>query len=153
MVLLIVSVLCGRLVGWSVEGSRRGRLSVFFLLGQVLHILGILLIEHAWVLVTVQVALGWVELLLLDLHLGQSLLLLRHLLSLLFLLLLSIGLSFLGSLNFPEFVEDVLVVQQSVGKLFFEHLGLQEPGDSLVDFRCLENFVDGWSLVGVFVQH
>ena len=119
----------------------------------MLHILGVLLIEHAWVLVTVQVALGWVELLLLDLHLGQSLLLLRHLLSLLFLLLLSIGLSFLGSLNFPEFVKHVLVVQQGVGKLFFEHLSLQEPGDSLVDFRCLENFVDGWSLVGVFVQH
>lgn len=119
----------------------------------MLHILGVLLIEHAWVLVTVQVALGWVELLLLDLHLGQSLLLLCHLFSLFFLLLLSIGLRFLSGLNFPEFVEHVLVVQQGVGKLFFEHFGLQEPGDSLVDFWRLKDFVDGWSLVGVFVQH
>jgi len=49
---------------------------------------------------------------------------------LLLFLLFSLFSRFLALLNLPEFFENVLVMQQRVGKLLFENVCLQETSDA-----------------------
>ena len=119
----------------------------------MLYILGILLVEYTWILVHLHVALWRIELLLLNLHFSKSFLLFLHLFGLFLGFFSCTSLGLLFSLNSPELIEDVLVMQQRVCEFFLESLSLQESGNTFVYLWCLQNFMDCWSLVWVFIEH
>ena len=112
----------------------------------MLHVLLVFIIEHSWILVLVNVALGRLVWLFLQLHLRQLLCL-----SLSFFFGLLLG--FLVGLDLSKLFEDVLVVEKGVGELFFEDVGLQELADSVLQDGLLQELVDGGPRVWVFVEH
>lgn len=104
----------------------------------MLHVLRILVVEHARVFILFHIALRrLVSCLFCNLHLSKSLLLLRQLCSLLFLFLFSISLCLLISLNLSELIEYILVMQESVSKFLFKDFCLKETSDSLVQYGYL----------------
>ena len=71
----------------------------------------------------------------------------------LFFLFLSFLISFLLSLDLSELLEHVLVMEQRVGKFFFENFSLKEARDAHLNAGNLEQLVHCGSLRGVPLQH
>ena len=127
---------------------------------QVRLILLVLVVEEGRVVVLLHELLRW----LVDIHCCHLLLCLPGLLlsSLSLCLSLGLGLSLrfflllccsLISLNLLELLEDILVMQQSMRELVPEGITLEEPLDSALNHRNLEQLVYGWSLGGVSLEH
>ena len=103
----------------------------------MLHVLVVLVIEHCRVIVFVHVALRR-HIRRLDIHLGQPFLLLLKILRLLFLLFLSsfcFSFSFLFCLYLSKLIEYVLIVEESVGELFFKDISLEESCNPVFKYR------------------
>jgi len=140
----IVTNLATLLRVWSTVLIRSLGLDVLIELGNVVHVH---LIEHRRILSILRLV---VSVNLQCSHLLLKILLLLQLFVLLFLLFL---LSFFLSLYCSELVEDILVVQNGVWKLVLEILLIQKHANSLLDNVKLQQLVNAWPLIGVFVQH
>ena len=106
----------------------------------------VLIVEEGWVIVLLHVSLRG----LVGIHLSHGLFGLTCLLfggHFLFLLL------FFVHLDLLEFIENVLVVQESVRKLVHKCSSCQESIDSPFNDRHLQKLVDGGSLSGISLEH
>lgn len=105
-------------------------------------ILLIFVVEESRVVILLHVLLGR----LVDVHIGHLSLSLLSCLLLLFLSLLLL-------LDRLELIEDVLIVEQSVGELIPEGVTLEESLDTALDDGHLQELVDRWSLGWVSLEH
>ena len=109
----------------------------------MLLILLILIIEEGRVIVLLHELLRW----LVDIHLS-------HLLGSLFSsCLLGLFLLSLGSLDFLELLEDVLVMQKSVREFVLEDVASQETLNTALNHGDLQQLVDGGSLSRITFEH
>ena len=109
-------------------------------------VLLILVIEERWVIVLLHELLRR----LVDVHVGH---LFGCLCSSCLLSLLGLLVRFLLSLNALELLEDILVVQQGVGKLILERLASEESVNTALNDWNLQQLMNCWSLCWVTLEH
>jgi hypothetical protein len=115
------------------------------IIGDLSGVLLVLVVEESWIIIFLLHVLGWGLVGLVDLHLV-------HLLCKLSSFFLFLGLLLHVKLLTTEFLEDVLVMEDGVGKFIFEFVSLQELRDSWLDFWHFQNLMDGRALCRINLQ-
>ena len=113
----------------------------------MLDVFLVLIVEHRGIIIElIHIARRW----LIHLHIGKPLLLLFQLFCL---LLFLFGCSFLLSLYFPELIENVLVMEESVRKFVLEDVSLQKLRYSFLYYGDLQDPVDCRSGIWILIEH